>query len=210
MKTVLAFGDSLTHGRVPGKDRRHAFADRWPNAMSEALGAGVHVIEEGLNGRFTAFDGPLGTCDRNGARILPTLLHSHAPLDAVVVMLGTNDIWNAEVSPRLSSVGTERLVEIVRSYPSPSDGVAPAILIVTPPCACQAKDGSVPEAVISQTTALADEQKAVAERHGCAWFDAGSVVSASPIDGVHLDAETTRALGRALAPELARLLGEDR
>jgi len=33
-----------------------------------------------------------------------------------------------------------------------------------------------------------------------AFFDAGTVATASPIDGVHLDAMNTRAIGEALVP----------
>ncbi len=47
---------------------------------------------------------------------------------------------------------------------------------------------------------LADEQ-------GCDFFDAGTVARTTPIDGVHLDAENTRAIGRALTPIAKLILG---
>jgi hypothetical protein len=50
------------------------------------------VVADGLNGRTTAFDDYTGDCDRNGARTLPTALHAHAPLDLVIIMLGSNDM----------------------------------------------------------------------------------------------------------------------
>ena len=50
------------------------------------------MVADGLNGRTTAFDDHTADCDRNGARTLPTVLHSHAPLDLVILMLGTNDM----------------------------------------------------------------------------------------------------------------------
>ena len=44
------------------------YEDRWPSVLQAALGDGVHVIAEGLNGRTTAFDDHLADADRNGAR----------------------------------------------------------------------------------------------------------------------------------------------
>ena len=41
---------------------------------------------------------------------------------------------------------------------------------------------------------------------GCGFFDAGSVAKTTPLDGVHLDAENTRAIGRALAPVVRKML----
>ena len=48
--------------------------DRWPSVLQAALGAAISVIAEGLNGRTTAFDDHTADADRNGARVLPTLL----------------------------------------------------------------------------------------------------------------------------------------
>ncbi len=33
MKTILAFGDSLTWGFRAGEWTRHDYADRWPNSL---------------------------------------------------------------------------------------------------------------------------------------------------------------------------------
>lgn len=205
MRTVLAFGDSLTYGTRPDAEARHAFEDRWPNVLAAGL-PDVHVIAEGLGGRFSAFDGPFGGFERNGARLLPTLLQTHAPLDLVIVMLGTNDIWNAEVSPRLAAVGTSRLIEQITSHDYRYGAPAPKILIVSPPRACQTASGDVAARVIEDVAALPAAQKAVAEARGCAWFDASTVAEPSPADGVHLDAANTRAIGTALIPVVAALL----
>ena len=74
MKTILCYGDSLTWGYDAESLARHALEDRWPSVLQAALGGGVDVIAEGLNGRTTAFDDHLADDDRNGARLLPTLL----------------------------------------------------------------------------------------------------------------------------------------
>ncbi|MGO7580653.1 arylesterase, partial [Rhizobium ruizarguesonis] len=62
------------------------------SVLQAALGSEARVIAEGLNGRTTAFYDHLADCDRNGARILPTILQTHAPLDLFVLLLVTNDM----------------------------------------------------------------------------------------------------------------------
>ncbi|RWD43872.1 MAG: arylesterase, partial [Mesorhizobium sp.] len=74
MKTILCYGDSLTWGYDAAGLGRHALEDRWPSVLEAALGEGIEVIAEGLNGRTTAFDDYLAGADRNGARTLPTIL----------------------------------------------------------------------------------------------------------------------------------------
>ena len=41
---------------------------------------------------------------------------------------------------------------------------------------------------------------------GCGFYDAGGVAKTTPIDGVHLDAENTRAIGRGIAPAVRKML----
>jgi lysophospholipase L1-like esterase len=117
MKTVLCYGDSLTWGYDAAGPGRHALEDRWPSVLQAELGEGVEVIAEGLNGRTTAFDDNLAAADRNGARLLPTILGTHAPIDVVVIMLGANDMkpW-IHGNPLAARQGMARLVSIVRSY----------------------------------------------------------------------------------------------
>src|SRR5687767_10512572 len=92
MKTILAYGDSLTFGADAETLGRHRYEDRWPTVLEQGLGGAARVIAEGLGGRTTVFDDFSAAADRNGARTLPTLLESHKPLDLVVIMLGTNDL----------------------------------------------------------------------------------------------------------------------
>ena len=103
MKTILAFGDSLTFGANAETGLRHAYEDRWPTALERGLGGAARVIPEGLGGRTTVFDDYSSVADRNGAKVLPTLLDTHRPLDLVIIFLGTNDLkvyLNGTVGPR--------------------------------------------------------------------------------------------------------------
>lgn len=93
MKSILAFGSSLTWGFKTGTFKRHAFENRWPNALAAGLNGKARVIEEGLNGRTTSYPDHTVPVEQNGAVALPMLLTTHQPLESVVIiMLGTNDL----------------------------------------------------------------------------------------------------------------------
>ena len=64
---------------------------RWPVRLAAALGGGFEVIAEGLNGRTATLDSPVAD-GRNGLTYLLPCLHSHVPIDLVVIYLGTNDL----------------------------------------------------------------------------------------------------------------------
>ncbi|RJG45326.1 SGNH/GDSL hydrolase family protein [Mesorhizobium sp. DCY119] len=211
MKTVLCFGDSLTWGYNAEGPSRHAYEDRWPSVLQAALGDGVKVIAEGLNGRTTAFDDHLAGEDRNGARVLPTLLGTHAPLDLIIIMLGSNDMkpW-IHGNPIAAKQGMARLVRIVQGHPYPLEAEAPEILLVSPPSVSRTEDADFAGMFAGGDKAsreLAGQYAALADELGCGFFDAGSVAETTPLDGVHLDAENTRRVGEAIAP-VARVMLE--
>ena len=133
-KTVLCYGDSLTWGYNAETIGRHAYEDRWPSVLQRALGNQVRIIPEGLNGRTTAFDDHLADCDRNGARILPTILQTHNPLDLVILLLGTNDMKPVVAGAAFAATqGVRRLIQLVRNHTWGFGYDVPDILIVAPP-----------------------------------------------------------------------------
>jgi lysophospholipase L1-like esterase len=204
MKTVLAFGDSLTFGANPTGLGRHPKEFRWPNVVSRMLG--VDVVSEGLRGRTTAFDQPTSPANLNGAALLPSLLHTHAPIDLLAIMLGTNDCYFG-YGARQACCGLARLIELTRHHPFRSTPQAPPkILLMAPPPMRAADTGEVSERMISQSTALTTMIAETAKAHDVSFFDAGGVAAASPLDGIHLDAENTRAIGMAVAPVIDAIL----
>jgi len=201
MTVILCYGDSNTHGTLPLErlelqGRRHALEERWPNVMAGMLGPGHLVIDEGLPGRTTVHDDLVEGGMRNGMTVLPAVLHSHRPIDLVMLMLGTNDLKQRfSVSAFEIASSVERLVLTTRA-----EAVAKDILIVAPVPVreCGSLAGVFAGAEVRQaklTSYLAD----MAERRGCGFFDAGSVIEVSPLDGVHFGADAHATLGQALA-----------
>ena len=91
MKRILCYGDSNTWGFIPGTGERYPADVRWPGVLAALLGRGVHVVENGINGRTTAIDDPGYPC-RNGKEGLGYALLAEKPFDLVILMLGTNDL----------------------------------------------------------------------------------------------------------------------
>ena len=96
MKNVMIFGDSNTWGWDPSNDlvaaiKRWPDEVRWAGVLQAELGDDYKVIPEGLNGRTTVWDDPIEEYRCGKQQIIP-LLDSHAPLDLVIIMIGTNDL----------------------------------------------------------------------------------------------------------------------
>ncbi|MEM8957863.1 MAG: SGNH/GDSL hydrolase family protein [Pseudomonadota bacterium] len=204
MARVLAFGDSLTWGYKPDKSGRHDAAHRWPEVLEAALD-GVTVIPEGLNGRTTAYDDLTSPADLNGARLLPTLLTTHKPLDLTVIMLGTNDICSG-LSLRHTARGLTRLVEIIRTVPERTSYIADRVLLVAPPPMIAGRDPDVSEEMAAQSRALPARIQQVAQTCMVEFFDASEIGTPSPSDGVHFEPELSRAIGLALVDPVRAML----
>ena len=211
MKSVLCFGDSLTWGFDPATAGRHAFADRWTSVLAEGLGPDVTVIPEGLNGRTTCYEDHSAAAERNGVKTLPTLLATHDPLDLVIIFLGTNDLKRSTGGGRVfeARIGMERLLEIVRGFPYHRGHAVPQILLIAPPAFVETDE---PDMKVLLGHALVESQEfgtayaLIADEYGCDVFDAAEVAECSPLDGFHLDAANTRAIGEALLPQVQAIL----
>jgi lysophospholipase L1-like esterase len=207
MRTVMLFGDSNTHGTLPvpalGQSERMARADRWATHFASAL-PGWEVIAEGQPGRTTVHDDPIEGAHRNGLTVLPALLESHLP-DAVVIMLGTNDLKpRFSLSPFDVAAGLERLVKVIRTWKPETE-----VLLVAPPvitevgCLAEMFGGGA-----AKSSRLAEAIAAAAGRAGAAFFDAGPYLTVSAIDGIHYTPERMPAFGLALAQAFRHEFGE--
>lgn len=116
VKQILCYGDSNTWGLNP-KTTRYPWGVRWTSLLQEKFNsAEVRIIESGLCGRTTIFDDAYRE-NRNGLKSLPEILKSHYPIDAAIIMLGTNDcksIYRAD--PFIIAKGMGLCVEKLKEY----------------------------------------------------------------------------------------------
>jgi lysophospholipase L1-like esterase len=205
VRTVLCFGDSNTWGYDPASGDRFPPDVRWTGVMARTLGDGYRVIEEGLNGRTTRWDDPIED-GRNGLAYLAPCLESHSPLDMVLIMLGTNDLkrrFNLSASDIAESAGT--LAGVARQAARNADGQAPHVLLIAPPAITTLTDfDEMFEGAEPKSRLFSRYYRTVAGWHGVSFFDAGSVIESSPLDGIHFEADAHRILGEALANEVQR------
>lgn len=205
MAVILCYGDSNTHGTsplpAPGVDLRHAPGDRWPDVMAAALGPGHRVIDEGLPGRTTVHDDPVEGGMRNGATVLPAVLHSHKPIDLMVLMLGTNDLKTRfSVSAWEIARSVERLALMARA-----EGVVRDLVLVAP---APVRETGALAAVFAGAEARQEGLDGflaeAADRLAAGFVRAGDHVRVSDLDGVHWDVPDHHALGA----EMARIVAE--
>ncbi|MCA9879478.1 MAG: SGNH/GDSL hydrolase family protein, partial [Thermomicrobiales bacterium] len=197
------YGDSNTWGYDPETGNRFPPSVRWTGVLARELGDGYRVIEEGLNGRTTRWDDPLEP-GRNGLTYLGPCLASHAPLDMVLIMLGTNDLkqrFGLNASDIAQSAAG--LAEIARRVTQTVDGRPAPVLLIAPPAVTTLT-------ALDQMFAGAEEKSRLFSRYyrqaaawqGVRFFDAGAVIVSSDLDGIHFAADQHRILGQALAGEV--------
>lgn len=91
------------------------FDSEKPSALTKKA-VTARIIEEGLCGRTTIFEDPLRE-GRRGTALLPTLLETHEGIDAVILMLGTNDCKTVfGASAEVIGMGITRLLEQIQRY----------------------------------------------------------------------------------------------
>jgi len=211
-KTILCYGDSNTWGQTPDKTgNRYPVGVRWTSVFQAEMGEGYSVIEEGLSSRTTDIDYARKT-GRNGRTYLEPCLDSHAPLDCVVLMLGTNDFkieFDRTVEDIAAAIGG--LVELIIAKTAHYNGTPAKVLIVNPILI----DEHMPKlqewygAYYNAESAAKSRQLGallaqVAADTGCAFFDAADVARAGQ-DGVHIDQASHPLLGKAIAAALKEL-----
>lgn len=202
MKVILCFGDSNTYGRDPVTKGRLDRKTRWPGVLQNTLGEEYYIIEEGLNGRTTVWDDPVrGSSKRNGSLYLLPCLESHAPINLLIIMLGTNDLKaRFSVTPYDIAESMAALIEIAQKSPCGLAGKAPDILIMAPPPLGNLTEWAETfQGGVEKSKKLAGYYESVASAYGCFFFDTSTVIQSSKLDGLHYDPEEHHKLGMAVA-----------
>jgi lysophospholipase L1-like esterase len=211
-RLLLTYGDSNTHGTppitVPGRYERFGEDTRWPQVALGILGPEWRLAEEGLPGRTTAFPDPVMGRHMDGAEGLKIALQSHGPVNAMTLMLGTNDCKTRfGASAERIAAGVAGLLDIALGVEMQTRHGGFRVLLIAPPKILE--QGPIADQFIgaaSKSAALPEMLRDLAVARGIGFFDAGSVIGSSPTDGIHFDPEAHRVLGRALARAVAAFM----
>ena len=212
---ILIYGDSNSWGFLDdGSGIRHA--KRWPVIMAEALHKqskqhqAIELIEESLPGRTTAFPDPKEGPEYNGLPYLRPALLSHAPIDWVLIMLGTNDCkLRFAASAEMIATQTAQLARMAKRAPVGRgkwrEASSPHVGVICPaPIGMRADDPKWPRYAEwkggrTKTLELPDALRAALDGSDIPLFFAGEAVTPSNKDPIHLDADSHKALGLYVA-----------
>ncbi|MDR1613907.1 MAG: SGNH/GDSL hydrolase family protein [Planctomycetota bacterium] len=206
-KTILCFGDCNTWGAVPGlKKKRFPQYVRWPGVLFKLLRTRFRVVEEGLYARTAILDDPIESAfgiERNGARILGAALASHAPVDLVIIMLGTNDLKRRFAMTAADiAAGVGVLAQRARAPEfGPEFMAPPEVLVICPPAIWEVEANS--SLTFKGGREKSMEFPTVFNRMGkdlgVPILFAEDFIHSDPADGIHLSAKSHETLGQELA-----------
>jgi len=113
-----------------------------------------------------------------------------------------NNAWH-------SGQGLASVIRAMRRAPIEPGMPVPPILVVAPPPITTPVGKPIWEkfeGAPARSEQAAEAYAAIAAEMECRFYDAGRVVSTSPHDGIHLDADQHATLGAALAKAVTALL----
>ena len=166
--TIWCFGDSNTYGYDPCGFFGGRYTLPWPERLAEETG--WQVINDGQNGRMIPTrEHEFRQFQRDAAR---------CQADTLIVMLGTNDLLNGANAEET----TERMARFLNQCRVPQ-----CLLVAPPPM----KRGAwVPDdQLVAESVALARQYRALADRLGIQFADAGEWDVDLAYDGVHFSEE---------------------
>lgn len=205
VKRILCFGDSLTWGYDPVNRVRFDESIRWPRVMGQILGDEYEVIEEGQNGRTIATEDP-AEGEKNGLTYIGPCLETHTPFDVLIIMLGSNDCKRKFSYSAMDIAGEMQiLIEKVKAYNEFRCQNSFKTVLVSPPLISDAirdswlGDSFGYENAIKLSKELSDWYRKLSQMYGTEFIDAADHVKVSDADGVHMDADNQRKLGKILA-----------
>ena len=179
---ILCFGDSNTYGYDPRSffGSQYPAQHRWVDLLSQQLGC--KAVNAGENGReIPRQEEELFRFD--------LMLTNQKPIDLLVIMLGSNDM--------LQGNSVDTVVKRMESFLKHIDLDRSKILLIGPP-PMQRGEWVPTQTLIDASVALNHEYKALSERLGVRFADAGKWNIALTFDGVHFTEEGHKAFAEGL------------
>lgn len=213
-KTVLCYGDSNTWGyesvaNITDVEKRMPYAYRWTTLLGKQLGAGYRVVDNGLNGRTTAYNNPLITdYNCNGQADLKTTLLVNKPLDVIVLQLGINDLQGKKnVSAKDVVTGLQVLLDEIMETSNDFPNGFPTVVVASCPT-CQ--DTICTEAwgyenIHERSIEIQRQMKLLCSTYAGVQFVDLSLLEVGP-DGLHYTRKAHSILAMKLIPYLVETI----
>ena len=198
-KRIFCFGDSNTYGFDPAPylgDDQYPAEVRWTGRLN-ALPR-WEILNHGENGRQIPHT-------EIAFRILYRELLEAAPLDAVVVMLGSNDLfWMPQPTPDKLAQRMSALLDFILAHPTITHSGSKVLLVAPPPVNLTWTEQEQELSRCSQGIAAA--YQALAHRLGVGFANAGAWDLPMAFDGVHFSPQGHERFARELDAALLSLL----
>lgn len=199
---ILCFGDSNTWGYDGITGKRFGYKVRWPQVLQSELGSDYHIIEEGLCGRTTVFNDPLNN-HLNGLEALEILLKTHAPIDQLIIMLGTNDTKERFSANAMNIImGLEKLLNLAKISEAWRNEVKMFILapIIIDERIYNTEFGlSMGKGCARKSQKLVKYLETLSKQIGTEYFDINEFCTVNKVDYMHLDEKSHQLLGIKLS-----------
>ncbi len=208
MRRILCFGDSNTYGYSPD-GQRYAEDSIWPGIMGNLLGERFEVIADGKNGRTIAFDDPyMEGC--NGMRDIEASLEANAPLDLVVLMLGTNDLKKYfDATPAQIAENLKAMCELIQQKTEAKILIASPMLLGDEIEFSPTLSLEFGRAQIDYSFDFAPQFSKVAKEVGAGFIDLAVVAMSSGADCLHLMPEEHQQIGVAMKDKVLEAFAEE-
>ena len=179
---ILCFGDSNTYGYDPRDclDDRYSAEDRWPDLLAKQTR--WEVINAGTNGR-----------EIPRSLYALRLIIEYTPVDAFLVMLGTNDL--------LQGTSAKETAARMEAFLNPLLPYCNQILLVAPPPMRRGAWVST-EDLVNESVQLAEEYKLLAEKLNIPFVDTHHWNIELTFDGVHFTEAGHHTFAENLVKEL--------
>jgi len=224
-RTILCFGDSNTWGYDPASQDR--LECRWPVILTNELGDGYRVIEEGLSGRTInkpdyVLSGSRGF-SHSALEHAPVVLSSHKPLDLVILFLGINDL-KTHLNPNIEGIiqSMKELLETIMNLAvfkvTTVRDVAreiamgrkqARILLMAPPTLRSGEESTdenwFGEKSVEVSAILTEALEKLAKRMKVPFLDTSKILKTSELDSRHFGPEMHRILGVKVAEKVLEL-----
>lgn len=185
MMKLWCFGDSNTYGYDPCGFFGGRYAAPWPELLAEKTGS--QVINDGKNGRMIP--------ERENEFLQFRRDAERYSADALIVMLGTNDLLEGETA-REAAARMEAFLNRCNM---------PLLLLISPPL--MKRGAWVPDdGLVEESKELSRQYKALAAQRGIQFADAGEWDIALAYDGVHFTEEGHTRFAEGLASCLEVIL----